>query len=103
MTNQDSLVPARRVVARVVEVRSRSGPGRCSYGHTIGDEFEIAEVCPQMCVWAFNALFPFAAVLRFGGALPWENSPDTAAVSCPDPDNTVVFELQASGRPDSAG
>ena len=82
----------RRVVARVVEVRGREGPGSCSYGHRVGDEFDIGETCPRMCVWAFQALFPFATALRFGGHLPWEK-PGRARVSCPDPDNTVVFEL----------
>ena len=78
----------------MARVDGRDGPGRCSYGHLVGDSFEIGEVCPAgLCAWAFNSLFPFATVLRFGGSLPWEDA-GRACVSCPDPDNTVVFELE---------
>lgn len=94
MKNAEAAAIGRRVVARIVEVRGRHGPGRCSYGHSQGEVFEVGEVCPSMCTWAFNALFPFATVLRFGGSLPWEKDPKRAMVSCPDPDNTVVFELE---------
>ncbi len=83
----------RRVVARIVEIRGKEGPGVCSYGHQVGDEFGITEICPSICPWAFNALFPFATVLRFGGSLPWEDDPARARVCCPDPENTVIFEL----------
>jgi uncharacterized repeat protein (TIGR04076 family) len=90
----------KRVLVRVVNVRGPDGPGTCSYGHVTGDEWELGECCPAgMCVWAFNALFPFATVLRFGGSLPWEEHPGKARVSCPDPDNTVVFELRAVDDP----
>jgi uncharacterized repeat protein (TIGR04076 family) len=95
MTQTNSTGIGRRVVARVVEIRGRHGSGKCSYGHKHGEVFEIGEVCPSICAWAFNALFPFATVLRFGGSLPWEKDPGRATVSCPDPDNTVVFELKA--------
>jgi len=88
----------RRVVARIIEVRGRAGPGVCSYGHRVGEEFEIGEVCPRLCSWAFNSLFPFATALRFCGSLPWERDPDKAMVSCPDPDNTVIFELAVRER-----
>lgn len=94
MNQTNSTGIGRRVVARIVEVRGRHGPGNCSYGHRQGEVFEVGEVCPAMCAWAFNALFPFAAVLRFGGSLPWEKDPSRAMVCCPDPDNTVVFELK---------
>jgi uncharacterized repeat protein (TIGR04076 family) len=94
MNQTNSTGIGRRVVARIVEVRGRHGPGNCSYGHRQGEVFEVGEVCPAMCAWAFNALFPFAAVLRFGGSLPWEKDSSRAMVCCPDPDNTVVFELK---------
>lgn len=87
--------PGRRLLCRVAEVRGRQGPGTCSYGHRVGAEWELGESCPPgLCAWAFNSLYPFATALRFGGTLPWEPDPARARVSCPDPDNTVVFELR---------
>lgn len=96
---KNDLKPAcgRRVVCRVLSVGSALGkPGpACSYGHRPGEEYEIGETCPPgLCSWAFNALYPFATALRFGGNLPWEDQPGRALVSCPDPANTVVFELR---------
>jgi len=82
------------VVARVVSQR-----GTCDAGHKVGDEFVIGNKAPAgMCSWAFYSLFPFAAVLQFGGAFPWEDVPDKTTVACPDPANPVVFELKKSVR-----
>ncbi|MFO7639549.1 MAG: TIGR04076 family protein [bacterium] len=93
-TEPGETLPGRRLVCRVLEVRGRCGPGACSYGHLPGAVWEIGETCPAgLCAWAFNALYPFATVLRLGGSLPWEPKPGRARVSCPDPDNTVIFEL----------
>ena len=79
-----------QVVARIV-----SQKGTCDAGHKVGDEFVIGNKTPAgMCSWAFYAIFPFAAVLQFGRAFPWEGDPDKTAVACPDPTNPVVFELK---------
>jgi len=78
------------IIARVI-----SQQGTCSAGHRLGDEFTLGqETPPGMCAWAFHALFPFAQVLEFGGAFPWEADRDRAAVACPDHTNPVVFELR---------
>lgn len=78
------------MVIRVVSQR-----GTCLCGHKVGDEFVLGDVAPAgLCSWAFNAIFPFASVLQFGGALPWEKDPDRALVACPDPDSPVVFEVR---------
>jgi uncharacterized repeat protein (TIGR04076 family) len=79
-----------KIIARVV-----SQKGSCSAGHKVGDEFVLGEKTPPgLCSWAFNSLFPFAEVLKFGGTLPWEKDPDKTTVACVDPDNPVVFELR---------
>lgn len=79
-----------RLVARVV-----SQEGTCAVNHKVGDEFLIGDSTPPgMCSWAFCTLFPFASVLQFGGAFPWEEDRDKAIVVCPDPINPVVFELE---------
>ncbi len=79
-----------KVIARVI-----SQKGTCEAGHKVGDEFIIEEKTPpNLCSWAFYTLFPFAQVLHFGGSFPWEKDPDKATVACPDPTNSVVFELR---------
>ncbi len=78
------------VIAKVI-----SKQGTCVAQHKVGDEFVIGEQTPpNLCSWAFYSLFPFALVLQFGGAFPWERDRDKATVACPDPTNPVVFELR---------
>ena len=82
------------VIAEVISQR-----GTCSANHKIGDRFLIGDnTPPNMCSWAFQALFSFAAVLQFGGSFPWEDAQDKATVACPDPVNPVVFELKRLRR-----
>ena len=79
------------IVAKVI-----SQKGNCSAGHKVGDEFVIGQQTPSgMCSWAFNACFPFAEVLEFGGSFPWEK-PGLATVACPDAGSLLVFELRKS-------
>jgi len=81
---------SQEVIARII-----SQKGVCAAGHKAGDEFPIGDTTPAgMCAWAFYALFPFAAVLQFGGSFPWEDDPDKSVAACPDPANPVVFELR---------
>jgi len=78
------------VIAKVI-----SQKGTCAANHKVGDEFPIGDKAPpNMCAWAFYALFPSAGVLQFGGSFPWEDNPDKTTVACPDPTNPVVFELR---------
>jgi uncharacterized repeat protein (TIGR04076 family) len=77
------------IIARVI-----SQKGTCEAGHKVGDEFVIGQSTPAgMCAWAFYTLFPFAEVLQFGGSFPWEK-PGKTVIACPDPTNSVVFELR---------
>lgn len=78
------------VIAKVISQR-----GTCAAGHKVGDRFVIGDKTPAgMCSWAFYSLFPFAGVLQYGGAFPWEKDSNKTTVACPDPDNPVVFELR---------
>jgi len=78
------------VIAKVISQR-----GTCAAGHKVGDRFVIGDKTPAgMCSWAFYTLFPFAGVLQYGGAFPWESDPNKTTVACPDPENPVVFELR---------
>ncbi len=78
------------IIARVI-----SQKGTCAAGHKLGDEFTVGQNTPAgFCSWAYFTVFPFAEVLEFGGAFPWETDPDRTTVACPDPGNPVVFELR---------
>jgi uncharacterized repeat protein (TIGR04076 family) len=78
------------IIARVI-----SQQGTCEAGHKVGDEFVIGQKTTEgLCSWALCSIFPFAEVLQFGGAFPWEKDPDKTTVACPDPVNPVVFELR---------
>ena len=78
------------VIAKVI-----SQKGTCEAQHKVGDEFVIGQQTPpNICSWAFCSLFPFAQVLQFGGAFPWEQDSNKTTVACPDAENPVVFELR---------
>ena len=87
-----------------IAIKVVSQKGNCVAHHKVGDEWllkseqtpsGIAENTPEgICIYAFHAMHPFAQVLMFGGAFPWESNPEVARVACPDVDNPVVFELR---------
>ena len=84
------MVESYDVVTKVV-----SQKGTCGAEHKVGDQWVIGSKTPEgICLSAFNALFPFLRVLRFGGSFPWETNPDVTTVACPDAQNPVVFELR---------
>ncbi len=78
--------------AIIVEVECIKGEGKCPLGLEIGDSWLIdsAQVPSGFRGWAYNSIFPFIQVLRFGGSFPWE-SPGEARVSCSDSVNSVFF------------
>ncbi len=78
-----------------VLVKVISQKGHCGPGHKVGDEWVIGGERPAgICLFAFNALFPSATVLMFGGSFPWSSDPDVTTAACPDAENPVVFELK---------
>ena len=78
-----------------VEIKVVSQKGECVLGHKVGDTWTMESTTPAgLCASAFNSFFPDLRVLRFGGALPWEEDKDTATVACPDALNPVVFRIR---------
>ena len=78
-----------------VAVKVVSQKGTCAAEHKVGDEWVIGSKSPEgICLSAFEVVLPRARVLMFGGSFPWADDPDVATVTCPDPDNPVVFELR---------
>lgn len=44
----------------------------CHSGHKVGDEWVFDYMTPGgMCGLAYNAIYPVALTLRFGGTFPW--------------------------------
>lgn len=79
-----------------ITVTKITGIGICPVNHKVGDTFKVtgAERVDGLCGWAYHAILPFLTVLRYGGEFPWEKNKDVATVCCPDPNNSVVFELR---------
>jgi uncharacterized repeat protein (TIGR04076 family) len=75
-----------------ITVKEIWGKGECPLGHKVGEVFHIGD--GKLCHWAAHTIMPFATALRFGGLVPWrETKNDEIDISCPDPDNVVVFSL----------
>ncbi|MBA7683258.1 hypothetical protein ES703_91619 [subsurface metagenome] len=78
-----------------VAVRVISQKGTCANEHKVGDEWVLGRTTPEgICMSAFNALYPTARVLMFGGSHPWDTDPDITTAACPDAENPVVFQLR---------
>ncbi len=78
-----------------VAIKVVSQKGTCAAEHKVGDEWVTRGGTPEgICLSAFNALFPGAWVLMFGGAFPWATDSDVTTAACPDAANPVVFELR---------
>jgi uncharacterized repeat protein (TIGR04076 family) len=68
-------------------------------GHKVGEEWVWENKTPSnMCFAAYNALYPFALVLKYGGQFPWQENPDVMTVSCPDPNVLNQFEIRRIPR-----
>lgn len=82
----------RRVHIEIVDIM---GGGECPSGLEVGQVWDVADATvPQgMCGWAWNAMLPFIATLRFDGRFPWRDEP-WARLCCPDADNAVVFRVE---------
>ncbi len=79
------------IEVRAVEIRGR---GICPQDIEVGDVFRSDREVGAVCHWAAHTLLPFTTALRFGGDLPWEAEIGVARICCPDPENSVVFEIR---------
>jgi uncharacterized repeat protein (TIGR04076 family) len=78
---------------RVKVLRVEKKP--CAFGHKKGDTWILKDgrTVAGICGAAYDVIFPYYRVLRFGGEFPWEKNKDKAVICCPDPKSCVVFEL----------
>ena len=78
-----------------VKIRLIGNRSPCHSGHKVGDEWLWQDKAPAgLCFAAYNSLYPFALVLRYGGRFPWQEDPDAVTMSCPDADVVNRFELR---------
>jgi len=77
--------------------------GDCTAGHKVGEQIDLtlwdsqkdeAKRTPPLCPFFYNMIFPYLAVLQFGGEFPWEEDKDSFQISCPDPVNQVTMEIK---------
>ena len=83
--------------AKAYEVRIKliANQSPCHSGHKIGDEWIFDYMTPGgMCGLAYNAIYPVALTLQFGGTFPWQEDPDVIEVACPDGQVNNIFELK---------
>ncbi len=80
-----------RVVGTVISVK-----GNCGWGHKAGDKIELsAHNTGGVCGFLYHAIFPYIAMLQFGGGFPAEwGEPDVMTLECIDKSNLVAIELR---------
>ncbi len=78
-----------------ISIKLLSNQRPCNNGHKVGDEWLWQENTPAGLCWsAFNSIFPFAIVLKYGGSFPWQEDPNVITASCPDGEVVNVFEIR---------
>ncbi|MDP2953470.1 MAG: TIGR04076 family protein [Chloroflexota bacterium] len=84
-----------RVVGTVTGVK-----GHCSWGHEVGDKFELSgHDAAGLCGFFYHDIFPQITMLQFGGGYPKEwGNPDVMTVECMDRSNAVKMELRRLPR-----
>ncbi len=75
----------KNITIKVVSVK-----GKCDYNHQKGHIFE--HPFTGLCPYALHTLWPYITAKRYGAKIPWEKN-NKLKISCPNPDDLVVFEL----------
>ncbi len=96
MTNPD---PQYRIGDRVVGT-VKDVKGTCSWGHTVGDTFELSgHDTAGLCGFFYHDIFPYIIMLQFGGGFPEDwGGRDSVEVECTDRANAVKIELRRVPR-----
>ena len=73
-----------------------SQKGTCKQGHKVGDTwlFRDDAMPGGLCLGAFGFLYPYIKTLMYDGSFPWATEYDCDVLPCPDPENTVMFEIK---------
>ena len=71
--------------------------GECPLGHKPGDSWIIkGNMTPgNMCVSAFQAVFPAVRYFQYGEGNPWRGGDDDiTSRCCPDEKHVVIFDIK---------
>ena len=70
--------------------------GECSWGHKVGDSFELSGYSSGgLCGFFYHDIYPYIIMLQFGGGFPEEwGDPDVLTLDCMDIANAVRIELR---------
>lgn len=78
-----------------VIVTVKSVKGQCALEHFEGEQFRLGHKTPGgMCPSAYVAMYPSVKALQLGGQFPWDDDPGRTEICCPEPTNSVVFEIR---------
>lgn len=76
-----------------IEIVDIQGTGECSYGHKIGEKFNMPDDRGKICSAAYYSMYPYITTLTYGGSFPWAENKDICTICCPDHKNPVVFKI----------
>jgi uncharacterized repeat protein (TIGR04076 family) len=70
--------------------------GNCSWGHKVGDIFDLSgHNTAGLCGFFYHDIFPYIIMLQFGGGFPKEwGNPDVVELECMDRTNLVKIRLR---------
>ena len=77
----------KNIIVKVVSIK-----GKCDCSHKKSHKFEHPFI--GLCPYALHTLWPYITAKRFGAKIPWERN-NKLRVSCPNPNDLVVFELSS--------
>lgn len=69
--------------------------GRCEFKYKPGDSitYDGRVLQGKICIEALGAMMPTLCAYYRGANFPWDTKPNKTTFACPDPKNTVVFEI----------
>ncbi len=73
----------------------KSIKGECSFGHKVGDKFELSGYSADgLCGFFYHDIYPYIIMLQFGGKFPDEWGGEVTELECMDRANAVTIELR---------
>jgi len=80
-----------RVEGEIIAVK-----GDCSWGHKVGDKFDLGgHNTAGLCGFFYHDIFPYVIMLQFGGGFPRDwGDPEVVELDCMDRTNATRIRLR---------
>ena len=80
-----------RVEGEIIAVK-----GACSWGHKVGDKFDLSgHNTAGLCGFFYHDIFPYVIMLQFGGGFPRDwGDPEVVELDCMDRTNATRIRLR---------